>query len=167
MGYAAVMALGVSTPAKAVAALVLTTGFVASGMSAATAVPAPRVSPSQCSTVANNAGGTGYVIVDTTTNTSCVVKSNGTYVWSSKAKACLRKPVKFKGSLLPNSLRGDVSYKVKVRYLRGGKVIKKTIKLRPGRSFATSQKFTSKGTWTAVFSYKGKVVSTKVKVRSC
>ena len=75
--------------------------------------------------------------------------------------------MKFKGSLLPITNRGDAVAKVKVRYIRGNKVIKKTIKLRPGRSFATKQKFTAKGTWTAAFSYKGKIVTTKVKVKSC
>lgn len=157
-----------SSPLKAAAATVLTVGFVASAVAVpASAAPSPRVSPSQCSSVANNNGGTGYVINDTTTNTSCVVKANGTYVWSSAVQRCTNKPVKFKGSLLPNNMRGDVTYRVKVRYVRGKKVIRKTIKLRPGRSFATTQKFTKKGTWTAVFSYKGKVVSTKVKVKAC
>ena len=156
-----------SAPLKGIAATVLTVGFVASVASPAISAPTPRVSPSQCSTVANNSGGTGYVIVDTTTNTSCVVKANGTFVWSSEANACLRQSVKFKGSLLPITNRGDVVAKVKVRYIRGNKVIKKTIKLRPGRSFATKQQFTSKGTWTAAFSYKGKIVTTKVKVKSC
>lgn len=156
-----------STSAKGAAAAVLATGFVASGMSAASsATPIPRISESQCSTVASNSGGTGYVIVDTTTNTSCVVKANGTFVWSSKAKVCVNKPVKFQGSLLPTN-RGDVVAKVKVRYVRGNKVIKKWIKMRPGRTFATSQRFKGKGTWTAVFSYKGKVVTTKVRVNAC
>lgn len=144
----------------------LAVGFVASAVAPANSAPTPRISESQCSTVASNSGGTGYVIVDTTTNTSCVVKANGTFVWSSKAKVCVNKPVKFKGSLLPTN-RGDMVVKVKVRFVRGNKVIKKWIKVRPGRSFATKQKFAAKGTWTAVFSYKGKVVTTKVKVNAC
>lgn len=161
------MALCVGTPIKGAAVTALAVGIGASAIVPANSAPTPRVTASQCSTVANNSGGTGYVIVDTTTNTSCVVKANGTFVWSSKANVCLRKPVKFKGSLLPITNRGDVAFKVKVRYIRGNKVIKKTIKLRPGRSFATNQKFTKKGTWAAVFSYKGKSVTTKVKVKSC
>lgn len=147
--------------------MALAGGFAAAAVTPASSAPTPRVSESQCSTVATTNGGNGYVIVDTTTNTTCVVKANGTFVWSSKAKVCVDKPVKFKGSLLPISNRGDAVLKVKVRYIRGNKVIRKTIKLRPGRSFATSQKFKGKGTWTAVFSYKGKVVTTKVKVQSC
>lgn len=167
MGYCASMASRLVLPVKCVAVTVLATGLLASGMSASnSATPTPRVSEAQCSTIANNSGGTGYVIVDTTTNTSCVVKANGTFVFSSKAKVCENKPVKFQGSLLPTN-RGDMVVKMKVRYIRGNKVIKKWIKVRPGRSFATKQKFKGKGTWTAVFSYKGKVVTTKVKVQSC
>ena len=121
------MALRVSTPIKGAAVTALAVGIGASAIVPANSAPAPRVTASQCSTVANNSGGTGYVIVDTTTNTSCVVKANGTFVWSSKANVCLRKPVKFKGSLLPITNRGDVAFKVKVRYIRGNKVIKKTM----------------------------------------
>lgn len=156
----------VRTPLKGAMVTALTVGFVASAVAPASSAPTPRVTESQCSTIASNNGGTGYVIVDTATNTSCVVKANGTFVFSSKAKVCVNKPVKFQGSLLPTN-RGDVVLRVKVRYVRGNKVIKKWTKVRPGRSFATSQKFKGKGTWTAIFSYKGKVVTTKVKVTAC
>lgn len=159
------MASRISTPMKGAAVVILATGFVASGMSAAnSATPTPRVSQSQCSTVANNNGGTGYVIVDTQNNTSCVVKANGTFVWSNGATSCRRDPVRFRGSLLPVELRGDKAFKMKVRYIRGNKVVKKYIKVYPGRKFNTVFKFPKKGKWTAVFSYRGKTVSTRVNV---
>lgn len=132
----------------------------------ASSAPTPRVSESQCSAIADTNGGTGYVVVDPTSNTSCVVKVNGTFVWANSVESCKNSPVKFRGSLLPNT-RGDVVAKVKVRYIRGNKVIKKWIKLKSKRTFATSQEFNKKGTWTATFTYKGKTVSTKVKVVSC
>ena len=53
---------------------------------------------------------------------------------------------------------------MKVRYIRGGKVIKKSIKVYPGRKFNTKFKFPKKGKWTAVFSYRGKTISTRVNV---
>lgn len=56
---------------------------------------------------------------------------------------------------------------MKVRYIRGKKVIKKTIKVYPGRKFNTTFKFPKNGKWTAVFSYRGKTVSTRVNVTSC
>ena len=159
------MASRISNPMRGAAVVILATGFVASGMSAASsATPTPRVSDAQCSTVANNNGGTGYVIVDTQNNTSCVVKANGTFVWSSGASACRRQTVRFRGSLLPTQSRGDAVYRMKVRYIRGGKVIKKSIKVYPGRKFNTKFKFPKKGKWTAVFSYRGKTISTRVNV---
>ena len=51
-----------------------------------------------------------------------------------------------------------------LRRIRGNKVIKKTIKVYPGRKFNTKFKFPKKGKWTAVFSYRGKTVSTRVNV---
>lgn len=158
------MASRVSTPLKGVAATALAVGFVAAGIAPATSAPTPRVSTAQCSNVANTSGGTGYVIVDTTNNTTCVVKTNGTWVWSDGAVVPRNKPVKFKGSLMPNT-RGDMVGKVKARFIRGKKVYVKWIKLRPNRTFATNYKFKKKGNWTAVFSYKGKSVTTKVKVK--
>ena len=162
------MAYRLSTPAEGAATIVLAAGFVAGGVSAAnSAAPTPRVSDAQCSSVANNNGGTGYVVVDTQNNTSCVVKANGTFVWSNAASSCRNEPVRFRGSLLVTQNRGDVAFKMKVRYIRGNKVIKKTIKVYPGRKFNTTFKFPKKGKWTAVFSYRGKTVTTRVNVTSC
>lgn len=166
MGYPGPMGQRSSASIRTATTIVLATAFVGSAVAVADAAPVPRVTEAQCSTIANNSGGTGYVIVDPTTNTSCVVKTNGTFVWASKARACKKAPVKFQGSLLPTN-RGDVVAKVKVRYIRGNKVIKKWVKLKPGRSFATKQNFNKKGTWTAAFTYKGNTVTTKIKVVNC
>ena len=158
------MATRGSAPLKGIAATVLTVGLVASVAAPASSAPTPRTTTAQCSAVANTSGGTGYVIVDTTDNTSCVVKANGTWVWSNGAVVARNKTVKFKGSLMPIN-RGDMVAKVKARFIRGKKVYVKWIKLRPNRTFATNYKFKKKGNWTAVFSYKGKSVTTKVKVK--
>ena len=112
-----------------------------------------------------------------TTAVSCFGGSNGgadvspsggtpgyTYLWSNGATSCRRDPVRFRGSLLPVELRGDKAFKMKVRYIRGNKVVKKYIKVYPGRKFNTVFKFPKKGKWTAVFSYRGKTVSTRVNV---
>ena len=53
---------------------------------------------------------------------------------------------------------------MEVRYSRGNKVVKKYIKVYPGRKFNTVFKLHKKGKWTAVFSYRGKTVSTRVNV---
>lgn len=159
------MAYRFSTPAKGAVTVVLAAGFIAGGMSGANSATAtPRVTDAQCSSVANNVGETGYVVGDPQNNTSCVVKANGTYVWSSAASSCRRDPVRFRGSLLPVEVRGDKAFKMKVRYIRGNKVVKKYIKVYPGRKFNTVFKFPKKGKWTAVFSYRGKTVSTRVNV---
>lgn len=162
------MAYRFSTPAKGAATVVLAAGFIAGGMSGANSATAtPRVSDAQCSSIANTVGETGYVVGDTQNNTSCVVKANGTYVWSSAASACRNDRVRFRGSLLATENRGDVAFKIKVRYIRGKKIIKKTIKVYPGRKFNTTFKFPKKGKWTAVFSYRGKTITTRVNVTSC
>lgn len=136
------------------------------GMASSESAVVPRISEGQCESVATNSGGTGYVVVDPSTNTSCVVKANGTFVWSNKVNACVRKPVRFQGSLKANT-RGDMAGKVKVRYVRGNKTITKWVKLKPNKSFSARQKFPSAGTWTAVFSHRGKAITTKVRVAGC
>ena len=75
------MAYRFSTPAKGAATIVLAAGF-RRGRHVCREFRRATLSrfDAQCSSVANNNGGTGYVVVDTQNNTSCVVKANGTFV---------------------------------------------------------------------------------------
>ncbi len=146
----------------------LTVGLVASGMSAASAAPSPRISANQC---AVNAPENGYVINDTTTNTKCTVNSNGTFMWASKAVAKWKKKkkksqkVKFKASFKVVKPRGDAKQYVTYRFVRGNTVIKKRVPIKSNKRAVVNIKLPKKGTWAVVAKYKNKVVTTTIKVK--
>lgn len=148
--------------AGAVAALTIATlAIIPATSTTAASAPMPRVTAPQCAQAASP--DTGYVVIDKSTNTTCVTKTNSTWVWSNAAATKRNKKVTFKGHLCPTS-RGDITARIKVRFIRGNTVVKKWTSMRPGCTFTTNHRFTKKGTWTAVFSYRHSAITTKVKV---
>lgn len=129
---------------------------------AAYGAPAPRLVANDCGF---DAPTDQYRQVDPATNTECVTQENGQFLFvkGASVKRCQSSTVT--ASFMP-LLRGDVRAKIKFRFIRGNTKITKLVKANKKLRGTAKQKFTKKGTWTVVATFKGQRLTTTIHVRA-
>lgn len=126
-------------------------------MPTASAAPQPRFAPSYCSTISPTSEN-GYVVVDTTDNTQCVVDSNGTWLWTNGVRVAKGKGVVVRARICPVS-RGDVGNYATVYFIRGNIRVAKRVRIRSGCTIRARHKLNRAGNWAIVVTYRNQAVS--------
>lgn len=139
----------------------MSVGLVASGMSSASAVDAtPRISKGACAKAAEEGYTTGKGEVRENWNTTCRIKKNGMWQWTKKKG---NKCIKVKTSFRKLSTRGDARRYATYTFVKGNRVITKSVRIKSGKRAKVKICLPKKGKWGVVAKYRGSVISSLVK----
>jgi hypothetical protein len=139
----------------------MSVGLVASGMSSASAVDtSPRAgnNAAGCAKAAEEGYTTnGEVEVDNYKFT-CRIKKNGQWQWTKKkGNKCIKVKTSFK------KLRGDVRRDVTYTFMKGNRVITKSVRIKSGKRSKVKICLPKKGKWGVLAEYRGSTISNVVK----